>query len=176
MAGNQVGHCRAGTLVGHMQKLCVGGLLEQLQRNMGRRSHTGRGKGDASRIGSGLCQQFAQRIEFRARRGDDCIGAPGRDHQGRQVGHRVEARRLIQRRSDGNIARGDQQGMAVRRCPGSLFSANMTRQSGAVFHHHRLPQARVQFFSHQPGDAVHASAGSEGHNEFQRPAGKVGCK
>src|SRR5262249_43989702 len=83
----------------------------------------------------------------------------------REIGSRIEARRLAQAGRQRQRRAGEQQGVAVGRRVGDHVGAERGAGARAVVDDHRLAKAFRKFLRHRAPDAVESAAGRVGNDE-----------
>ena len=158
-------------LVGHMQKLHLGVLLDHPHTEIGGGTSAGRAKGDARWFASRRLDQLVKGLRRDA----------GIHHQHQVAAHALRHRRQItchiktQARKQVGIdgdrgTGGDQQGMPIRGSTRHDFGADVAAGAGAVIHQKRLPEGLAQRLRHQSRIGIGATTRGGWHHDAYRLA------
>ncbi len=169
LAAEQVGHRRAGALVGHGDDLGADRRHEQHAAEVARRADAGVGVGHGVGVGLHVVDQLLERVRLEVLAGDDRHRHRGDEADRREVGLRVVGEIGVERRRRRHADVVQQQRVAVGRGAGRLGGAEGAAGAADVLHDDLLAERLRHRLGDQPGHRVGRPAGGEGHDDRDRP-------
>ena len=166
------GRPRSG--IRHVRNIDAGRDLQQLAREMRRRSDAGTGVAQLVRIGLRARDQLRDRGDAGGRRRDEHIGRRVQLGDRREVLERVVGRLLVERGIDHEGARHHHQRIAVGRAARDLRDPEIAAGAAAILHDERLAERFTELHGHEPRGEVARAAGRERHHDPHRAFGVTG--
>ena len=169
LAAAQRAQQRRRGLVGHDQRVDAGALQQPVRGQVLGAAGGHRAQRQPAGGGPGAGQQVGQAAQRRRGRHEQRqVEARQQAHRG-EVALRVVGQLAEQRRRHRVAVAHQQQGVAVGRGLGHGLAGVDAAGAGPVVHHHRLAQLGGQALAQRAGGQVGDAAGSEGHEQRQRP-------
>ena len=162
LAAEHVVQRRAGALVGHVDGIDLGRLLEHFAGQVGRAAGPRRAVGQLARIGLQVFDEVLHAAHGQAGAGFQEHMHAGHGGHGDQVLFRIEGQLAVDQRVDADAAaRAQQQRVAVLGRAHGLADTDIAVGAGLVVHHHGLAQHLAHGGRDRPAHHVGRAAGGE---------------
>jgi hypothetical protein len=171
-SGEQIGHRRRSSFVGHVHDFRAGERLEKLSAEMRRSAGADRCEVERARLGFRERDQLRDRIRGDRRMNDQHLRAHHEHRHGQKIAVRV-VRHLGQheRREERAAAGAEEQRVAVGRCAHDELAADDRAGAGPVVDHDLLTEKLAELLADCATHEIRRTAGGVRDDETHRARG-----